>query len=82
MICRFSRRFSSTANETLVYPAHDYKGWTVSTIGEEKRFNPRLAGKTAAEYAEIMHNLDLPDPKMMDEAIPANLSCGRIQQVF
>lgn len=68
-------------DETLVYPAHDYKGWTVSTIGEEKRFNPRLAGKTAAEYAEIMHNLDLPDPKMMDEAIPANLSCGRIQQV-
>lgn len=61
---------------TLVYPAHDYKGWTVSSIGEEKRFNPRIAGKTRDEYIEIMANLSLPDPKMMDVAIPANLACG------
>lgn len=63
-------------DETLLYPAHDYKGWTVSSIGEEKRHNPRLAGKTREQYIEIMNNLDLPNPKMMDVAIPANLACG------
>ncbi|MCL4800898.1 MAG: MBL fold metallo-hydrolase [Burkholderiales bacterium] len=63
-------------DETLVYPAHDYKGWTVSSIGEEKRFNPRIAGKTQAEYVQIMNALDLPDPKLMDIAVPANLACG------
>lgn len=64
-------------DETLVYAAHDYKGWTVSSIGEERRHNPRLAGKTEAQYVEIMRNLDLPVPKMMDIAVPANLACGR-----
>ena len=64
------------ASETLVYPGHDYKGDTVSTIGEEKAFNPRLQVSSADEYAEIMDNLDLPDPKMMDQAIPANLAIG------
>lgn len=64
-------------DETLVYPAHDYKGWTVSTIGEEKRFNPRVAGKTREQYVEIMRNLRLPDPRLMDVAIPANLACGK-----
>ena len=64
-------------DDTLVYPAHDYKGWTVSSLGEEKHFNPRLAGKTREEYIEIMNNLNLPDPKMMDVAVPANLKCGR-----
>lgn len=63
-------------DETLVYPAHDYKGWTVSSIGEERRFNPRLAGKSRAEYVEIMRNLNLADPKLMDVAVPANLACG------
>lgn len=62
--------------ETLVYPGHDYKGWTVSSIGEEKRWNPRLQVKSAAEYAAIMNNLKLPDPKLMDVAVPANLRCG------
>lgn len=64
-------------DETLVYPAHDYKGFTVSTIWEERHFNPRLAGKSAEEYAQIMRDLDLPNPKMMDVAVPANLACGR-----
>lgn len=64
-------------DETLLYPAHDYKGWTASTIGEERRYNPRLAGKTREQYIEIMNNLNLPDPKLMDVAIPANLACGR-----
>ena len=64
-------------DETLVYPAHDYKGWTVSTIGEERRFNPRLQAGSAAAYAELMNNLKLPNPKLMDVAVPANLRCGR-----
>ncbi len=63
--------------QTLVYPGHDYKGWTVSTIGEEKRFNPRLAGKTEDEYVALMHSLNLPNPALMDIAIPANLACGQ-----
>jgi sulfur dioxygenase len=60
-----------------VYPAHDYKGWSASSIGEEKRFNPRLAGKTEAEYVALMHNLKLPCPALMDIAVPANLACGQ-----
>lgn len=63
--------------ETLVYPAHDYKGWTVSTIGEEKRWNPRLQVNNAEQYAAIMNGLNLPDPKLMDIAVPANQHCGR-----
>jgi sulfur dioxygenase len=63
--------------ETIVYPAHDYKGWTASSIGEERRHNPRLAGRSESDYVELMHNLDLPNPKMMDVAVPANLACGR-----
>ena len=64
-------------DETLVYPGHDYKGWTVSSIVEEKAYNPRLSGKSRDEYIDIMDNLNLPDPKMMDIAVPANLRCGR-----
>ena len=59
--------------ETLVYPAHDYKGNQFSTIGREKKNNPRLQVNSAAEYAEIMDNLNLANPKMMDVAVPANL---------
>lgn len=66
-------------DETLVYPAHDYKGDTVSTIGEEKAFNPRLQVDSVEQYVEIMNNLDLPDPKMMDVAVPANLHVGLSQ---
>lgn len=65
--------------DTFVCPAHDYKGWTVSTIGEERRHNPRLQVANAEQYAEIMNNLDLPDPKMMDIAVPANEACGQLQ---
>lgn len=63
--------------ETLVYPAHDYKGWTVSTIGEEKRNNPRLQVRSIEEYVRIMRELKLPNPKLMDIAVPANLQCGK-----
>ena len=65
---------------TLVYPAHDYKGDTVSTIGEEKLFNPRLKVKSMDEYAELMNNLKLPNPKMMDVAVPANMRVGLHQE--
>ena len=67
-------------DETLVWPGHDYKGDTVSTIGEERRFNPRLQVSSAEEYAGVMNALDLADPKMMDVAVPANLHVGRGQE--
>ncbi|HML08301.1 MAG TPA: MBL fold metallo-hydrolase [Xanthobacteraceae bacterium] len=66
--------------ETLVYPAHDYKGETVSTIGEEKCFNPRLKVRSVDEYVELMNNLKLPNPKMMDVAVPANMRVGLRQE--
>ncbi len=62
--------------ETLVYPAHDYKGDTVSTIGEERACNPRLQVASRDEYVDLMSNLNLPNPKMMDVAVPANLHIG------
>jgi sulfur dioxygenase len=65
---------------TLVYPAHDYKGDTVSTIGEEKAFNPRLQVKSIEEYVELMNNLKLGNPKMMDVAVPANMKVGLHQE--
>jgi sulfur dioxygenase len=67
-------------NETLVYPAHDYKGDMVSTIGEEKQFNPRLKVKSVDEYVDLMNNLKLPNPKMMDVAVPANMHVGLHQE--
>jgi sulfur dioxygenase len=67
-------------DETLVYPAHDYKGETVSTIGEEKFFNPRLRVKSVDEYVDLMNNLNLPNPKMMDVAVPANMRVGLRQE--
>ena len=70
------------ADETLVFPAHDYKGDTVSTIGEEKRCNPRLQVGSIDEYVEIMSNLKLANPKMMDVAVPANLRLGMAQQTI
>ena len=63
-------------DETYVYPGHDYRGRSVSTIGEEKRFNPRLAGKTKDEFIGIMRDLNLAPPKKIVEAVPANLVCG------
>jgi sulfur dioxygenase len=67
-------------DETLVYPAHDYRGETVTTIGEEKIFNPRLRVKSVDEYADLMNNLKLPYPKMMDVAVPANMQVGLRQE--
>src|SRR5689334_17889938 len=67
-------------DETMVYPTHDYKGDTVSTIGEEKRSNPRLQVKSVDDYVELMNNLNLSNPKMMDVAVPANMHQGLAQQ--
>jgi glyoxylase-like metal-dependent hydrolase (beta-lactamase superfamily II) len=61
---------------TLVYPAHDYRGLTVSTIGEEKRFNARVANRTRDEFIAVMRSLNLPAPKKIDIAVPANRACG------
>ena len=65
-------------DDTTLYAGHDYKGWTASSIGEERRCNPRLAGKSEAEYVAIMNSLNLPNPKLMDVAVPANLACGQV----
>ncbi len=61
---------------TTVWPAHDYQGRTHTTIGAEKAANPRIAGKTQAEFIAIMDTLGLPKPKRIDEAVPANLTSG------
>ncbi len=72
-------RLLKLPDDTQVYPAHDYKGDTVSTIAEERRFNPRLQVSSVDEYVELMNNLDLPNPKMMDVAVPANVRIGLSQ---
>ena len=73
-------RLLKLPDATLVYPAHDYKGDTVSTIGEEKAYNPRLQVKSADEYVALMANLKLANPKMMDVAVPANMKVGLHQE--
>jgi glyoxylase-like metal-dependent hydrolase (beta-lactamase superfamily II)/rhodanese-related sulfurtransferase len=69
-------RLLKLPDETLVFPAHDYKGDTVSTIGEERRHNPRLQVRSVNEYVDLMNNLKLPNPKMMDVVVPANMQVG------
>ncbi len=62
----------------LLYPAHDYRGLTVTSVGEERRFNPRLGADIGEQdFVGYMKNLGLPHPKLMDVAVPANLVCGR-----
>jgi sulfur dioxygenase len=64
--------------DCLLYPAHDYRGLTVTSVGEERRFNPRLGGDIAVgDFAGYMANLRLAHPKLLDVAVPANLRCGR-----
>jgi glyoxylase-like metal-dependent hydrolase (beta-lactamase superfamily II) len=70
----------SLPDETLVYPGHDYQQRQVSSIWQERARNPRLGGgKSVEEFVAIMTALDLPRPKMMDVAVPANLECGEVQ---
>ena len=62
--------------DTILYPGHDYNGKKMSTIGNEKKFNPRLQVNSENEYEEIMNNLNLPKPKLMDINIPRNIKLG------
>ncbi|MFW6087720.1 MAG: MBL fold metallo-hydrolase, partial [Myxococcota bacterium] len=66
--------------QTVVWPGHDYRGHTVTTIGEEKRHNPRVSGKSRAQFVEIMNDLGLPRPRKIDQAVPANRECGQVQE--
>lgn len=71
-------RILSLPAECLLYPAHDYRGLTVTSVAEERRFNPRLGGDIGeADFVGYMDNLGLPHPKLIDKAVPANLRCGR-----
>lgn len=68
----------SLPESCLLYPAHDYRGLTVTSVAEERRFNPRLGGDIGEQdFVGYMQNLGLPHPKLMDIAVPANLACGR-----
>ena len=69
-------RLLKLPDETLLYPAHDYKGETVSTIGKEKKYNPRLKVKNVEEYIEIMSNLNLKKPANIDFNVASNLKLG------
>lgn len=71
------QKLFSLPEETRVYPGHDYRGHTVSTIAEEKQWNPRFAGRDRDNFIAFMNNLNLPDPKKMMEAVPANERCGQ-----
>ncbi|MSP96722.1 MAG: MBL fold metallo-hydrolase [Betaproteobacteria bacterium] len=75
-----TERLFTLDDDTLVYPAHDYKGRRVSSIGEEKALNPRLAGKSREDFVTLMGNLGLPPPKLLLIAVPANLQGGVIQR--
>jgi len=65
-------------DETIVYPGHDYKGRTMSTIGEERRLNPRIGGDAnEQDFTGFLDNMQLPHPKKFDTAVPANLKMGQ-----
>jgi glyoxylase-like metal-dependent hydrolase (beta-lactamase superfamily II) len=71
-----TQRLFTLPNDTLVYPAHDYKGRTISTIGEEKRLNPRFSDRSREQFITLMGHLGLSYPKKMNQAVPANEYCG------
>jgi len=73
-----TERLFTLSDHTLVYPGHDYRGQTVSTIGEEKQWNPRFAGRDRNSFISLMDNLNLPNPKKIAEAVPANQKCGNV----
>lgn len=73
-----TQRLFTLPDSTLVYPGHDYRGHTVSTIGEERRWNPRFVGRDRENFIQFMGSLNLPNPQKMMEAVPANERCGRV----
>ena len=72
-----NHKLFSLCENTIVLPGHDYNGLTRTTIGDQKRTNPRLANKAKDEFIHIMNNLNLPTPKLMDAAAPLNLNLGK-----
>src|SRR5215468_9939952 len=71
----------SLPDDCLLYPAHDYRGLTATSVAEERRFNPRLGGEIAVgDFVGYMNNLGLPHPKLIEIAVPANLRCGHPAQ--
>ncbi|MCY7383686.1 MAG: MBL fold metallo-hydrolase [Microcoleus sp. CAN_BIN18] len=68
-------------DSTLIYPGHDYRGQTVSSIEEEKHWNPRFTGRSRDEFIQFMNELNLPNPQKMMEAVPANQQCGNLTQL-
>lgn len=73
-------RIFTLPDSCLLYPGHDYRGLTVTSVAEEKKFNPRLGGEIAeADFVGYMQNLHLPHPKQIDVAVPANMKCGRLE---
>lgn len=72
-----TRKLFALPDETEVYPGHDYAGLTMSTLGEEKCHNPRLAGRSRESFIEFMNNRKLAPPKKLDVAVPANRACGK-----
>jgi sulfur dioxygenase len=73
-----TQRLFVLSDTTLVYPGHDYRGHTVSTIGEEKQWNSRFMGRNREEFKQFMNSLNLPIPQKMAEAVPANERCGNV----
>lgn len=79
LFCSVRERIFSLPDATLLYPAHDYKGRTVTTVAEEKRFNPRLGlHRSLEEFLALMAGLDLAPPRRIDVAVPANLASGLV----
>lgn len=76
-----NKKIFSLTDDTYIYPGHDYKGMSVSTVGEEKQFNQRIKlGTSEEEFIETMSSLKLANPKKIHEAVPANLKCGREEE--
>lgn len=75
-----TQKIFTLSDETLIYPCHDYNGRRVSCVGQEKAINPRLAGKSAKEFIDIMNNLNLPKPTLIEIAVPANRMCGFVEE--
>lgn len=76
-----TQKIFTLTDHTVVYPGHDYNGFTSSTVGEEKALNPRFAGKSRAEFVTLMNSLKFSYPKKIDVALPANLKCGAVDSV-
>lgn len=73
-----TQKIFTLPSETLIYPGHDYRGHTVSTVEEEHCHNPRFVGRDRQNFIEFMQNLNLPNPQKMMEAVPANQACGNL----